>query len=410
MASRTAAGSADRRRKAAKQTVIAPDNSLKPTKKLKLFSLSNGFDMPFFIILMLVLVVGLISLFSASYAYAYYWYDQDSYYFIKRQLLFAVAGVAIMLLVSMVDYHILHRFAVPIMILSWGLLVLVLFLPAIQNVHRWIRIPGIGQFQPSEVAKFGLVLLFAHLISLNHKNMKTFLKGFLPFLLILGVTCGLVFQEPHLSGTMLLLAIGLVLMYVGGTRLIYLLVTIGGGGAAAAFLIFVKGYEKERIDVWLDPFAVFTAGTEGKDMAWQTVQSLYAIGSGGLMGQGLGNSRQKHLFLPEPQNDFIFAIVCEEMGFIGAVIVILLFALLVWRGFMIGMKAPDKFGSMLAIGLTAQIGIQVVFNMAVVTNTIPNTGISLPFFSYGGTSLVMLLAQMGLVLSVSRHMKRNDSG
>lgn len=410
MASRTAAGSADRRRKAAKQTVIAPDNSLKPAKKLKLFSLSNGFDMPFFIILMLVLVVGLISLFSASYAYAYYWYNQDSYYFIKRQLLFAAAGVVIMLLLSMVDYHILHRFAVPIMILSWGLLVLVLFLPAIQNVHRWIRIPGIGQFQPSEVAKFGLILLFAHLISLNHKNMKTFLKGFLPFLLILGVTCGLVFQEPHLSGTMLLLAIGLVLMYVGGTRLIYLLVTIGGGGAAAAFLIFVKGYEKERIDVWLDPFAIFTAGSEGKDMAWQTVQSLYAIGSGGLMGQGLGNSRQKHLFLPEPQNDFIFAIVCEEMGFIGAVIVILLFALLVWRGFMIGMKAPDKFGSMLAIGLTAQIGIQVVFNMAVVTNTIPNTGISLPFFSYGGTSLVMLLAQMGLVLSVSRHMKRSDSG
>ena len=142
-------------------------------------------------------------------------------------------------------------------------------------------------------------------------------------------------------------------------------------------------------------------------MAWQTVQSLYAIGSGGLMGQGLGNSRQKHLFLPEPQNDFIFAIVCEELGFIGAVIIIVLFALLVWRGFMIGMKAPDKFGSMLAIGLTAQVGIQVVFNMAVVTNTIPNTGISLPFFSYGGTSLVMLLAQMGIVLSISRQMKKS---
>ena len=206
---------------------------------------------------------------------------------------------------------------------------------------------------------------------------------------------------------MLLLFIGLVLMYVGGTRLVYLLITIGGGGAAAAFLIFFKGYERERIDVWLDPFAVFSSGKAGKDMAWQTVQSLYAIGSGGLMGQGLGNSRQKHLFLPEPQNDFIFAIVCEELGFIGAVIIIVLFALLVWRGFMIGMKAPDKFGSMLAIGLTAQVGIQVVFNMAVVTNTIPNTGISLPFFSYGGTSLVMLLAQMGIVLSISRQMKKS---
>ena len=167
----------------------------------------------------------------------------------------------------------------------------------------------------------------------------------------------------------------------------------------------------ERIDVWRDPIGVYTSGetyeggVTGRDMAWQTVQSLYSIGSGGLMGQGLGNSRQKHLFLPEPQNDFIFAIVCEELGFIGAVLIIVLFALLVWRGFTIGMKAPDKFGSMLAIGLTAQIGIQVVMNLAVVTNTVPNTGISLPFFSYGGTSLVMLLAQMGVVLSVSRSVK-----
>ena len=188
-------------------------------------------------------------------------------------------------------------------------------------------------------------------------------------------------------------------MYVGGTRLVYLLGTIGIGGAAAGYMIFGMGYEKDRIDVWLKPLEMFT---KDKDMAWQTVQSLYAIGSGGLMGQGLGNSRQKHLFLPEPQNDFIFSIVCEELGFIGAVLIIILFGLLVWRGFVIGMKAPDKFGSMLAIGLTGQIGLQVAFNVAVVTNTIPNTGISLPFFSYGGTSLVMLLAQMGVVLSVSR--------
>ncbi|MBS1327831.1 MAG: FtsW/RodA/SpoVE family cell cycle protein, partial [Oscillospiraceae bacterium] len=243
------------------------------------------------------------------------------------------------------------------------------------------------------------ILLYAHLVSLNHKKMKTFTKGYLPFMAILGITCGLVFIEPHLSGTMLLLGIGLILMYVGGTRLVYLLGTIGIGGAAAGYMIFGMGYEKDRIDVWLKPLEMFT---KDKDMAWQTVQSLYAIGSGGLMGQGLGNSRQKHLFLPEPQNDFIFSIVCEELGFIGAVLIIILFGLLVWRGFVIGMKAPDKFGSMLAIGLTGQIGLQVAFNVAVVTNTIPNTGISLPFFSYGGTSLVMLLAQMGVVLSVSR--------
>lgn len=368
-------------------------------KKRKLFSIANGFDMPFLIILMLILVIGLVCMYSASYAYAFYWYDGDSYYFIKRQLAFAVLGVVAMLMISTIDYHVLHKFSWVLWIVSLALLVVAYIMPSSTGIHRWIRIPGIGQFQPSEVAKFALIVLYAHLVSLNHKKMKTFTKGYLPFMAILGITCGLVFIEPHLSGTMLLLGIGLILMYVGGTRLVYLLGTIGIGGAAAGYMIFGMGYEKDRIDVWLKPLEMFT---KDKDMAWQTVQSLYAIGSGGLMGQGLGNSRQKHLFLPEPENDFIFSIVCEELGFIGAVLIIILFGLLVWRGFVIGMKAPDKFGSMLAIGLTGQIGLQVAFNVAVVTNTIPNTGISLPFFSYGGTSLVMLLAQMGVVLSVSR--------
>ena len=368
-------------------------------KKRKLFSIANGFDMPFLIILMLILVIGLVCMYSASYAYAFYWYDGDSYYFIKRQLAFAVLGVVAMLMISTIDYHVLHKFSWVLWIVSRALLVVAYIMPSSTGIHRWIRIPGIGQFQPSEVAKFALIVLYDHLVSLNHKKMKTFTKGYLPFMAILGITCGLVFIEPHLSGTMLLLGIGLILMYVGGTRLVYLLGTIGIGGAAAGYMIFGMGYEKDRIDVWLKPLEMFT---KDKDMAWQTVQSLYAIGSGGLMGQGLGNSRQKHLFLPEPQNDFIFSIVCEELGFIGAVLIIILFGLLVWRGFVIGMKAPDKFGSMLAIGLTGQIGLQVAFNVAVVTNTIPNTGISLPFFSYGGTSLVMLLAQMGVVLSVSR--------
>ena len=368
-------------------------------KKRKLFSIANGFDMPFLIILMLILVIGLVCMYSASYAYAFYWYDGDSYYFITRQLASAVLGVVAMLMISTIDYHVLHKFSWVLWIVSLALLVVAYIMPSSTGIHRWIRIPGIGQFQPSEVAKFALIVLYAHLVSLNHKKMKTFTKGYLPFMAILGITCGLVFIEPHLSGTMLLLGIGLILMYVGGTRLVYLLGTIGIGGAAAGYMIFGMGYEKDRIDVWLKPLEMFT---KDKDMAWQTVQSLYAIGSGGLMGQGLGNSRQKHLFLPEPQNDFIFSIVCEELGFIGAVLIIILFGLLVWRGFVIGMKAPDKFGSMLAIGLTGQIGLQVAFNVAVVTNTIPNTGISLPFFSYGGTSLVMLLAQMGVVLSVSR--------
>ncbi len=371
----------------------------KPKKRFRLFSVSQGFDMPFLIILMIILVVGLISQFSASYAYSYYWNDGDSFYFIKRQLIFAVIGVAAMLIISTVDYHILHHFAIPLMLVSFILLGVVLMMPSSTGIHRWIRLPGL-QFQPSEIAKFTLILLFAHLISINHKKMKTFLAGYLPFMVILGVTCGLVFLEPHLSGTILLLGIGIIMMYVGGTRLLYLLGTLGLGVGAVIYMVFVKGYEQDRINVWLHPFEAYATN---RDEAWQTIQSLYAIGSGGVMGQGLGNSRQKHLFLPEPHNDFIFSVICEEMGFVGAVLVIVLFALLLWRGITIGMKSPDKFGSMLAVGLTVQVGLQAVMNMAVVTNTIPNTGISLPFFSYGGTSLVMLLAQMGVVLSVSRN-------
>lgn len=371
-------------------------------RRWKLFSAENGFDSVLFSLLMIILAVGLVCLLSASHAYSFYKNDGDSYHYIKRQLLFAVGGVVAMLIISFVDYHILHRFALPLMIVSWVLLVIALFMPAVANVHRWIPL-GFVSFQPSEIAKFALVVLFAHLISLNHKQMRSFVRGYLPFMGVLGLTCGLVLLEPHLSGTILLLAIGMVMMFIGGTRLAYLGGTLGLGVGAAAGVIFGIGYEIERIQVWLDPFAVYASGADGRNLAWQTVQSLYAIGSGGLLGQGLGNSRQKHLFLPEPQNDFIFSIVCEELGFIGALLIVFLFILLIWRGFSIGIKAPDKFGSMLAIGLTAQVGIQVLLNLAVVTNAFPNTGISLPFFSYGGTSLLMLLAQMGVLLSVSRH-------
>ena len=200
-------------------------------------------------------------------------------------------------------------------------------------------------------------------------------------------------------------------MYVGGVRtwLIVLMVALAVGGVI--LMVSVLGYEQDRIMVWFHPMEAFTNkiefpnGASGRDMAWQTVQSMIAIGSGGLLGQGPGNSRQKHLFLPEPQNDFVFSVFCEEMGWIGAILVLLLFALLVWRGFRIAMKAPDKFGCMLALGLTLQIGIQVAINVAVVSNLLPNTGISLPFFSYGGTSIVVLMAQMGVVLSVSRQSK-----
>ncbi len=383
-------------------------------KRLRLFAFATGFDMPFFILLISVLSVGLVCLFSASFAYSYY-QNGDSYHYITRQVLFAVLGLVGMFAASFVNYEVLRRFAWPVWFVSLGLLFLVLFLPPINNVRRWIPL-GIFNLQASEVAKFAIILLFAHLISKNQESMRKPTKGFFPFMGVLGITCGFVVVEPHLSGTILLFAIGAVMMFIGGTQKRWLFGTIAVGLALVAFMVLVLGYEQDRIDVWRDPLGVYASnvvyesGQTGRDAAWQTVQSLYAIGSGGLMGEGLGNSRQKHSFLPEPQNDFIFAIVCEELGFIGAVLIMILFAALVWRGIVIGLRAPDKFGSMLAIGLTAQVGLQVVFNLAVVTNSFPNTGISLPFFSYGGSSLIMLLSQMGIVLAVSRQTKQRAEG
>ena len=279
------------------------------------------------------------------------------------------------------------------------LLVVLLIMPPMvkdMDVKRWIVI-GSFNFQPSEIAKFSIVLLFSTLIAANQHLMKSF--KFLIFLVILlGLTCGLVILEPHLSATVLIFAIGLVLLIVGGMQWRYLIAGGLGGGALIAIAIITGliGYGSDRIKYWLDPWL------DPQGAGFQTIQSLLAIGSGGLLGRGIGQSRQKYLWVPEPHNDFIFSIVCEEIGLIGAMIIIALFALLVWRGFTIAMRAKDKFGALMAIGLTFQVGLQAMLNIWVVTNTIPNTGISLPFFSYGGTSLVILLAEMGIVLSVSR--------
>ena len=375
-------------------------------RRIRLFFLSAGFDLTFLAILFLILSIGIVTMFSASYAYAYYYRDGNSSFFILRQLIAAGIGLAAMFGLSMLDYHLYYRFWWLLYAVSVGLLVVVLFTHSESGIHRWISLPVFGQFQPSEIGKLAAIMAVASLIAANYRQMdkmKTTLLAILPAV----VLCGLIVIEPHFSGTILIVAITAILLIVGGARWRNLLLIGAVAVAFAAAFILLRGYETDRLEVWLDPMKVFTSdqlydGMTGRDVAWQTVQSLYAIGSGGLMGAGLGNSRQKHLFLPEPQNDFVFAIVCEELGFIGAVVIILLFALLVWRGLRIALYAKDKFGSLLALGIIAQIGLQVGLNIAVVSNLVPNTGISLPFFSYGGTSLVVLLAQMGILLSVSR--------
>ena len=364
-----------------------------------LFGETQGpMDLTFLILVLILLTIGLIMLFSASYANAYYLMG-NSFHYIPRQMAFAVVGVGAMLAASKIDYHFWRRFAIPMMALSIVLLLVVFAMPAINHAHRWIFIGSSFNFQPSEVAKFAVVLLFSHLIDVNYQRMHKFEYGILPFGAILGVLAVLLIAEPHLSGTILIVGLGVIMMIVGGIRLSHLFLAGGAGGTALILLVLVLGKWDRmmgRIEHWLNPFL------DPRGEGFQTIQSLYAIGSGGLLGSGIGNSRQKYLYLPEPQNDFIFSIVCEELGLIGAAIIIILFALLLWRGFVIALRAKDKFGCLMAVGLTAQVGLQTILNIAVVTNTVPNTGIGLPFFSYGGTALMMLLAQMGIVLSISR--------
>lgn len=355
-------------------------------------------DITFLVLVLILLTIGLVMLFSASHAYAFY-NKGNSFYYIERQLFFAVVGVSAMLFVSQVNYKILQKYS---LILYAGAVMLLLFADIFMRDQygfaRWIYVGGFS-FQPSEIAKFSIIVLFAHFAATNSNRMQTFKYGVLPFGVALGIMALLVILSRHLSGTIIIGALGISMMWFGGTRFRYFGALIGAGAAAVVLvLIFPQfmEYTGDRVQVWLDPYSYYHEG------GFQTIQSLIAIGSGGLWGAGLGNSRQKYLYIPEPQNDFIFPVACEELGFIGASMIVLLFALLVARGFIIAMRCPDKFGSLLAAGCVTHIGLQVVLNIAVVTNTIPNTGISLPFFSYGGTALLMTLGEMGIVLSVSK--------
>lgn len=370
----------------------------KSRKKQSFFNTDGKMDITFLSLVLILLTIGLVMLFSASYAFSYENYG-NSYRFIARQAIFAVAGVIVMLVVSTINYRIYRKFAWIFYFIVMAILIALLIMPPMlkgMDVKRWLVIGPIN-FQPSEFAKFAVVLLLSSLIAANYKLMEKF--GFVAFLLgLVAVPCALIVLEPHLSATVLVFCLGIVLLIVGGLAKKYIIGGIGVGvvGVAALIVSGAVSYASDRLQYWLNPWL----DPSGK--GFQTIQSLLAIGSGGILGRGIGQSRQKHLWVPEPHNDFIFSIVCEELGLIGAMVIIILFCLLVWRGFTIAMKANDKFGSLMAIGLTFQVGLQALLNIWVVTNTMPNTGISLPFFSYGGTSLLILLAEMGIVLSISR--------
>ncbi len=371
-------------------------------EKSKLFMRGMGLDLPFLLLVLVLVIIGLIMMFSASYPIAYYSSktENDSYFYLKRQLIFAVCGVAAMLGISFFNYNKLHKLAPIFLGVSYLALLLVLIIPS-EGVKRWFEI-GPFSFQASELTKFAIILFFAHWGSIYYDKMQYAKYSVLPGVVIFGSTAVLLILEPHYSGIVIIGLLTILMLYLSGMRLFYLAV----GGVVLGFAVIVAWatglltYAMTRMDGWGQALEYTTP--EMWQTTWQTRNSLYAIGSGGLFGLGLGQSRQKYLYLPEPQNDFIFAIVCEELGLIGAIIILLIFALLVWRGITLSLRAKDRFGKLLGIGLSSQIGIQVILNILVITDWLPNTGISLPFFSYGGSSLVMLLAQMGLVLSISR--------
>lgn len=398
------------RRKAVKKSddessVIRPKKSFGKLKFSELF-VTGGFDIPFFGLTMVILAIGLVMLFSSSYAYSYYKYD-NSYHYFFRQLIFAAVGIVIMLIISKMNYKVFKALTPILFGITLALLVIVLFYHT--NVatdegeafKRYIKIPGIKlTFQPSDIAKFTLVITLASYISKNTKKMNKIKEGFLFPILIVGLFVGLVGLENHLSGVILLFTIGVAVMFAGGSNKTMFIIGIAAV-VAGVILVFARpdimpNYVQEKMTAWLDK------DFEPLGARWQTNNSLYAIGSGGFFGTGLGGSKQKYMYVSEPQNDFIFSIVCEELGFFGATVIIGLFAALVIRGIVIALRCNDKFASLTVIGIVTQIGVQVAFNVLVVTDSIPNTGIALPFFSYGGTALVMLLAEIGVVLSISR--------
>ena len=353
-------------------------------------------DLVFLALTMVLLTVGVVMVLSASFVRAYYTEGSATYYFV-RQLIFAVTGIVIMLTASRFPISFYRRLSFPFLAATLVLLLLVLFIGVGTGggVRRWLNF-GFFTVQPSEFAKIGVILTFAHMICRFRGAMSSFQWGILPFAGILLVIGALLVLQPHMSATIIIFAIGAVMMFMGGAQLIWFIA--GGSLLVMAFtaITLLFPYVSTRITTWLDPWSNLRGD------GYQIVQSIYAISSGGLFGLGLGNSRQKYLYLPEEHNDFIFAVVCEELGFVGATLILLLFALLICRGYWIAFHCRDRYSFLVAAGISTLLAMQVILNVAVVTNTIPCTGISLPFFSYGGTALWIELGEMGIVLSISR--------
>ncbi len=386
----------------------------------------NGMDVPFFLIMIGLMTVGLVMLLSASYIYAFHYSGTgDSLYYFKRQLIFAIAGTIGMVIYSRLNYKYLRYFSNFGIVVALGILAITVLRGGGDGINRWFGI-GSFQFQPSEIAKFMLIIFCATGLDKDHKKIISaepskagwakkiteITKGSIKitqgtttmffYALVIGLTAGMVLLGSHLSGAILILLIGVAMLWIGECRARWFAI---GGIVVVIVLVYVmfnyedlplKEYMIERIKAWrIKDFSP-------DDARWQINHSLYALGSGGFLGAGIGNSKQKYLYVSESHTDFIFSIIGEELGFVGCVLILGIFIALILRGIYIGMRAKDRFGALLVFGMTAQLALQVMFNVAVVTDTVPNTGISLPFFSYGGSALMITLLEMGTILSVSR--------
>ncbi|QAA32032.1 stage V sporulation protein E [Clostridium manihotivorum] len=347
-----------------------------------------------------LLAIGVVMVYSASSYYAMY-KNNDSMFFLKKQLQWSVLGIAVMLFMMSVDYHKMKKYTRIMMIISLPLLVAVLFSKDVNGAKRWIQLGPLGQFQPSELVKYVVVLFMATSMEKKGEKMKSFKEGVLPYLIVSGFYAGMILLEKNLSIASVIMIVTLIVMFVAGAKS----TTLGFGVvpamfAAATFFIFSEDYRRRRLLNFLNPWQ------DPAGDGYQLIQSFYALGAGGVTGLGIGQSRQKTLYMPEPHNDFIFAIIGEELGLIGCALIIILFIIFVFRGIRIAMGAKDAFGTLLATGITSIVAVQAIINIAVVTGSMPVTGVPLPFISYGGSSLVINMAAMGVLLNISRQVER----
>lgn len=395
------------------EQVSEPKKQHKPvkTKKPKNHSQSEiaqklqikKIDLATLVIIFVLMTVGLIALFSASYPIALYKHN-DPLKFIRNQTIFAIMGICAMLFISIIDYHIYGRFYKFIYGFGVGLLVLVLLIGTdYNNSTRWLKIPFVGEFQPSEITKIAMIIAFSYYAAKMGDKIRTY-RGLLPFIGAFAVIAGLLALQPHMSAIVIMFIIALSILFVAGIKIWYFfpIGAAGIGAFAIAYQLPIFNHVRERIAVWLDPFI----DLQGK--GYQAANSFVAIGSGGFWGLGLGQGRHKQLYLPEAPNDFIFAAWCEEMGFVGAVILMILFAYLIYRGYVIAKNAKDKFGCLIAVGITTQFAVQTLMNLFVVTGVMPVTGASLPLFSYGGTALIIQFCELGILLNISRTMTHKN--